>query len=82
MLEINLHLKGQMHQCKVGVLGRMNDNGNAKETETECHMWVDEFTGDIPDKVSVLCGKVKNCVSCYAYPMRFELLVESVVSSS
>lgn len=60
VLEINLHLKRQMDQCKVSVLGRMNNNGNAKETEIE---WVDELIWDIPDKVSVLCGRVKNCVS-------------------
>lgn len=60
VLEINLHLKRQMDRCKVSVLGRMNNNGNAKETEIE---WVDELIWDIPDKVSVLCGRVKNCVS-------------------
>lgn len=35
VLEINLHLKRQMHQCKVSVLGRMNNTGDAKETEIE-----------------------------------------------
>lgn len=35
MLEIHLCLKGQMHQCKESVLGRMKNNGDAKEAEIE-----------------------------------------------
>lgn len=52
-------LKDRYINTKGVFLGRINNKGNAREAEPECHMWVDELIGGKPDKVSVLCGYSK-----------------------